>query len=281
MTKHYELDKKTSATPPDISGPGLMRLIHGRDIYQDLREDWYQELYKEWENAKIPTTIPMEPGAERSDYSNTSLQGWGWGSPAEYDAIYDLLTEVKPKLYIEVGVWKGRSLAITMGYAQEMGLDTVAIAVDTWLGGIEHRGSPDEPSQHDVRHSGEWCGMPLLYQYFLLNMVNWRVTEIVVPFPQEANLAAKWLLKHNIKADLIYIDASHEEDDVYVNLVNYHKILSDSGVIYGDDYQWPGVQAAVKQFAKENNLSVGCVFGHNGNPTQDCDIVRWRLDKIP
>ena len=64
-------------------------------------------------------------------------------------------------------------------------------------------------------------------------------------------IGARWFAKENIKADLIYIDASHDYEDVRVDLEAYWPLLNEGGVIFGDDYnehQWPGVVEAVNEF---------------------------------
>ena len=61
-----------------------------------------------------------------------------------------------------------------------------------------------------------------------------------------------------IFADLIYIDGSHEYEDVYQDLKNYNPLLNPNGIIWGDDWHIHahGVVAAVTQFAHENSLNL-------------------------
>ena len=56
---------------------------------------------------------------------------------------------------------------------------------------------------------------------------------------------------------MIYIDASHDEFDVYNDIKHYMRILNTNGVIFGDDYtSWGGVKAAVDRYSYENDLDV-------------------------
>ena len=55
---------------------------------------------------------------------------------------------------------------------------------------------------------------------------------------------------------MIYVDASHEEEDVYQDLCSYWEIVSDRGILFGDDYSWDGVRLAVERFAKEEGRKV-------------------------
>ena len=54
--------------------------------------------------------------------------------------------------------------------------------------------------------------------------------------------------------DFIYIDGSHDEEDVASDLRGYWGLLREGGVLFGDDYDWPGVKAAVDRFAGDNGL---------------------------
>ena len=60
--------------------------------------------------------------------------------------------------------------------------------------------------------------------------------------------------------DFIYIDGNHSYEFVIKDLENYYPKLKKGGIIAGDDYSWKEgmkfpIRKAVKNFAKENNLS--------------------------
>ena len=64
---------------------------------------------------------------------------------------------------------------------------------------------------------------------------------------------ARWLRTQGLSADLVYIDASHEEDDVLQDLREYWRVLRLGGLLCGDDWAaaWYGVICAVNAFRKE------------------------------
>ena len=105
-------------------------------------------------------------------------------------------------------------------------------------------------------------GYPTVYYQFLANVMHKNLEDIIIPFPQASALAARFLLLNNVKADMIYIDASHDEEDVYNDINNYWHLLKQNGVIFGDDYDefWPGVKLGVNNFVADNDLEVG--FSH-------------------
>jgi predicted O-methyltransferase YrrM len=55
---------------------------------------------------------------------------------------------------------------------------------------------------------------------------------------------------------MIYVDASHEEEDVYQDLVSYWDLVRPGGVLFGDDWTWDGVRLAVQRFADEQGIVI-------------------------
>jgi predicted O-methyltransferase YrrM len=66
-------------------------------------------------------------------------------------------------------------------------------------------------------------------------------------------MAAGTLRKLDVAVDLVYVDASHEAEDVAKDLRAYWDVVRAGGVLFGDDYApaWPGVVKAVDAFAAE------------------------------
>ena len=128
------------------------------------------------------------------------------------------------------------------------------LCIDTWLGAIEFWTNQADPERYqalDCRH-----GYPQVYYHFLANVCHAGHQDRIVPFPIHSASGALWLLQHGLAADMIYIDASHEEDDVYQDLLDYYALVRPGGILFGDDWDWPGVQAAVLRFARENRLRI-------------------------
>lgn len=188
-------------------------------------------------------------GFPLADYPE-DLQGWGSQSPA----FAELLAKVKPQRIIEVGTWKGGSAIHMAGLVKQQGLNAQIICVDTWLGAVEFWTDQNDPDRYQAlkcRH-----GYPTVYYQFLANVIHRSCQEIIVPFPQTSTIGALWFRRFGITADLIYIDGSHEEDDVYADLVSYWDLVRPGGVLAGDDWAWDGVRLAATRFARENGLTV-------------------------
>lgn len=193
---------------------------------------------------------------DKSIYDNLELlpidvSGWNGNSPA----FKKLIEQVKPSVIIEVGTWKGQS-TINMGkIIKELNLDSKIYCVDTWLGAIEFWTNLSETGERNIKQKN---GYPQIYYQFLSNVVHSNLQDIILPIPNTSENGFRYLEYNKITSSLIYIDASHEEDDVYRDLVNYYKILNDGGIMFGDDYQrdWPGVINSVNKFTEENEIKL-------------------------
>ena len=177
----------------------------------------------------------------------------GTGNNPVFGQIFDA---AKPGLVIEVGSWKGSSAIGMARLMKAHGIEGAVICVDTWLGGLDHINNTAMP-EWDItpyRHHG----YPTLYYQFLANVLQAGMQDYIVPFPNASTIAARWLLQRGIQADLIYIDGSHEENDVYNDINDYWKLLRPGGVMLGDDYNpyWAGLVKDVGRFSQEHGLTL-------------------------
>ena len=177
-----------------------------------------------------------------------------WGGNKEIFGV--LVDQVRPRLVVEVGSWKGGSAISMASRIRNLDLPGQVLCVDTWLGSLEHWTAKGDQERRNYYESLRLDhGYPQLYYQFIVNIINAGLEDYVVPFPTTSQTAAKWLKAKSIQADLIYIDAGHDEDDVYADLTSYYELLTLDGVLFGDDWQWAGVELAVKRFADERGLT--------------------------
>ncbi|HSW87043.1 MAG TPA: class I SAM-dependent methyltransferase [Rhabdochlamydiaceae bacterium] len=174
------------------------------------------------------------------DLLSFNPQGWYRNGPS----LEWLIRRSNVKVVIEVGSWLGLS---TRHIAKTIPEDGKVYAVDHWLG------SPNEDnSVFDI---------PNLYRQFLSNVIHENLTHKITPVKMSSIEAASFL--KNIKPDLVYIDATHEFNNVLLDLILWFPFVKGHGVLCGDDYYWgheyPNggpVKRAVDTFARENNLIV-------------------------
>lgn len=175
------------------------------------------------------------------------LDGWHGNDPI----FRELILEKQPEVIIEVGTWKGQS-AINMALiCKELGLKTKIYCIDTWLGALEF--------WHGLNHTPERNlmlknGYPQIYYQFLSNVVHKGVQDYIIPVPLPSSIGFKLLKKMNIVADLIYIDGSHDYEDVISDLYATKHVSSlNKTVIFGDDWNtFADVQKAVDLFSQKH-----------------------------
>ena len=171
------------------------------------------------------------------------MQGWQSHHPYLTQAIDD----AKPKIIVEIGVWKGGSTIHMAKHLKNLGLDAVVIAVDTWLGAWDHWIHDDFFTE-----LGFIQGYPNFSQKFYGNVVREGVGEYVVPLPLDSLNAVHVLRHFAIKPDIVHIDGGHDYRAVMSDLTEWWPQLSDGGILIGDDYRtdggWPGVKKAFDEF---------------------------------
>jgi len=168
------------------------------------------------------------------------LTGWNFQS----DVFEKLINEINPKTIIEVGTWKGAS-AIKMA---KLFKGDVIYCVDTWLGAEEFYTTHADTQERDLISK---YGYPQIYYQFISNVIHENVQDKIVTIVNTSDIGYKIFKHKGIKADLIYIDGSHEYHNVKRDIENYTQLLNPGGIIFGDDFGWLDVSNAVKDTLKD------------------------------
>lgn len=180
--------------------------------------------------------------------SNLPIDITGWNSTSP---VFDIMLNANNlSTIIEVGSWKGASAINIVKILKEQGVkDPRVICIDTFLGSQEHW------DFDNVYHSLKFKnGRPTLYEQFLVNVISEGMEDNIIPLVQTSQHASIILKKLGVVVDLIYVDGSHEYEDVRRDLKDYWSLLKIDGFIFGDDWGWEGVNKAVKEFGKEYEI---------------------------
>lgn len=174
------------------------------------------------------------------------------------DQIFEhLIVELKPRAIIEVGSFKGASTRRMADLLKRHGIHrhdcpSMILAVDTWLGAWGHW---DTTNSEPHEMMGWKNGRPTIFETFMSNVVHCGHEDVILPIAQTSSNGARILRHHGVKADLIYVDGSHEYLDVHADLNDYFvDLLRPGGVMFGDDWNLPEVQKAVRDFCTEELL---------------------------
>lgn len=164
-----------------------------------------------------------------------NIQGW-FGFQDLYQEQVDRVQT--PAHFVEIGAWQGKSTAYMAVAIAQSGKQIKFDVVDTWQGSLEHQ---DDAIVKEQR----------LYDVFLNNIEP--VKHIVNPQRMTSMEASKLYADHSL--DFVFIDASHEYEDVLDDIRHWLPKVKPGGMLGGDDYNWPGVNRAVKELLP----------GHQGN----------------
>ena len=138
--------------------------------------------------------------------------------------------------FVEVGSWKGRSAAFMGVELYNSNFNIKFDCVDTWEGPIEH--------QH--------MNLISLYDEFLRNIEP--VKDYINPIRTASLEAAK--LYEDSSLDFVFIDASHEYQDVLDDINAWLPKVKEGGIIAGHDYGFGNVNRAVNEFFKGKKFDV-------------------------
>ncbi|MBK3400896.1 MULTISPECIES: class I SAM-dependent methyltransferase [Methylobacterium] len=179
------------------------------------------------------------------------LQGWRSIHPYLEEAV----REWRPGTVVEIGAWKGASVLYLARTMAEHAVSGTVIAVDTWLGAVDHWADPALFAELSPEH-----GYPSLYRTFLANVLHEGMAERVVPLPLDSVNAAELMRLRGLSADVIHLDAGHEESSVAADLRAWWPVLRPGGLFIADDYdsqggKFPGVARAVDAFCAEHGLA--------------------------
>ena len=142
--------------------------------------------------------------------------------------------------FVEVGSWKGRSASFMAVEIINSGKKIKFDCVDTWEGSVEH-------VEYEIIKKSE------LYDEFIKNISS--VSSVINPLRMSSLDAVN--LYEDESLDFVFIDASHEYEDVKLDILKWLPKVKIGGVIAGHDYQtFDGVTKAVNELFNINDIEI-------------------------
>lgn len=163
--------------------------------------------------------------------------GENWFS---YHNLYKEFVERTPNggKIIEVGVWKGKSVAFLGVEVINSGKNIQIDAVDTWRG-----------TSNEVAHRDDWYVQnDKLYELFLENIKpvtrGVHQHDVIRPVRKTSLDAAQDYPDRSL--DAVFIDAAHDYDSVCADIRAWLPKVKPGGILAGHDWSWPTVRQAVQ-----------------------------------
>lgn len=141
---------------------------------------------------------------------------------------------------VEVGAWKGKSVAYLAVEVINSKKNIKVDAVDTWLG------DPNE----SIHQQDEYVKNNKLYELFLSNIEP--VKHVINPVQMDSVEAAKLYADESI--DAVFIDAAHDYENVKKDILAWYPKVKRNGYISGHDYYHPPVKAAVDEMLSDKGV---------------------------
>lgn len=137
-----------------------------------------------------------------------------------------LIPSIKPKKILEVGSYEGASTCYLIDLLASESEDLEIHAIDTWEGGHDHNGI-DMTSVKDKFDNNTKLAIGS-------KKVDLKIHK------GTSDIELSRLLSTGFKNyfDFIYIDGSHQTEDVLTDAVLGFKLLKPQGVMAFDDYLW-------------------------------------------
>jgi hypothetical protein len=172
--------------------------------------------------------------------------GENWFS---YPGLYSVMVREFPSgsHFVEVGSWRGRSAAYMAVEIINSGKSILFDCVDTWNGSQEHL---DPSSGWFVKELIE--DPDYLWKDFNNNISP--VKEVIKPIRMTSLEASQ--LYEDESLDFVFIDASHEYQDVLDDITSWIKKVKIGGVLAGHDISYYEVQNAVAEYSKNFGISI-------------------------
>ena len=179
------------------------------------------------------------PG-EIPDFPVTS---WGWGIDGEKLLLSRLPADAR--CILEIGTLLGASTR----FFADARPDATVICIDPWNDSKDRpllRYQPELTPYLNDRPDG-------LYNVFLAS--TWDYRERVIPLRGYSPERLRDVYDAGLKPDFVYVDGSHEYEDVLVDLTTCH-LLFEEAVLCGDDWSWASVSRAVDFFARMRGFEI-------------------------
>jgi len=172
-----------------------------------------------------------------------SLEGWCTTEKAL--SFIDLVLEVQPEVYVEIGVFGGRSLFPVASALKFLGKGTV-IGIDPWdkIECIKYY----DPIADQLNL--QWWGkvnLNYIYSSYISMLKKYELEKFCRTIRATSEKAAA-----EIDAiDILYIDGNHSEEASLLDVVLYLPKVRQGGYVWMNDSLWPDRQTAVELLLEE------------------------------
>lgn len=191
--------------------------------------------------------------------NNDIESDFGGGCPVEKSFLMAYLVQnQKLKTYVEIGVYRGKSLfpvsySIYLNGGKSYGIDPYtyddAKEIDT----------PDG-LQEQIDSFLYKLDFDQMYQNLIMYREQCGYGDNIKIIRQPSQEAITYFKENNIKIDLLHIDGNHDTKFVRQDFESYRDILAEGGFIVFDDINWHSVRPVYEEAKSELSTIFECEY---------------------
>lgn len=190
----------------------------------------------------------------------------GWCTPEKARRIVELVQDNKAEIYVEIGVFAGRSLFAAALTQIQCFVNPVAVGIDPWSAHESTSGFNDE--------NAKWWGKldhDAIYNKCRMSLSSLGLTPICYLLRCSSLEAVRLVLRLS-PIDILHIDGNHSEESSCRDVENYEPLVRPGGIILFDDTDWSHTKRAQTILSERAELltpvgACGVYRKHGGLPT--------------
>ena len=155
----------------------------------------------------------------------------GWCDEDKAQKFYDIITESKAKLCVEIGVFGGSSL-IPQALAMKDNNGGIVVGIDPWTNDAALEDMETDESKK------WWSKIDLdeIYKNFIGQLKNYKVDSFCKIYRDKSENVINEFEDESI--DVLHIDGNHCENTSYKDSFNYLPKVKKGGYVFFDDIFW-------------------------------------------
>lgn len=165
-----------------------------------------------------------------------------------------LINSFNLKHYVDIGVYKGRSL-LPLAYVIGKN-DGKAIGIDPYLNEIAKEYDVDDEKRELINTFIDNLDFDALYNDVIMNIEKFELSDYCKIIRKPSSEAVADLIRSKIKIDIIHIDGNHDTINVQEDADKYLPLLNDGGFVVFDDIDWDSVNKVYTKIKEENFITV-------------------------
>ncbi|MGI6684355.1 MAG: class I SAM-dependent methyltransferase [Bacillota bacterium] len=187
-------------------------------------------------------------------YKNINADFGGGSYMSKTYLMAYLIESFNLKYYIEIGVYKGKSL-LPLSYVVGQN-NGKAIGIDPYEKETAKEYDLDENKKELINSFIDNLDFDSIYHDVIMKIENFGLNDYCKIIRKKSSEAVADLIKNKIKIDILHIDGNHDSVYVQEDADKYLPLVNEGGFVIFDDIDWNSVDKIYKEVKKHNYIPV-------------------------